>query len=54
MAARPGRVFADLAVDAPYPRDEDFRTSAAYNDYCRQTLGRAPRGDGDRARHDRR
>ena len=36
MAARPGRVFADIAVDAPYPRDEDFRTSAAYNDYCRQ------------------
>jgi NitT/TauT family transport system ATP-binding protein len=37
MAARPGRIFTDLAVDAPYPRDEDFRTSAAYNDYCRQT-----------------
>ena len=28
MAARPGRVMADLAVDAPYPRDELFRTSA--------------------------
>ena len=37
MAARPGRIFSDLAVDAPYPRDEDFRTSAAYNEYCRQT-----------------
>ena len=37
MAARPGRVFADLAVDAPYPRDEDFRTSGAYNEYCRLT-----------------
>jgi NitT/TauT family transport system ATP-binding protein len=35
MAARPGRVFADLAVDAPYPRDESFRTSEAYNVYCR-------------------
>lgn len=37
MAARPGRVVSDLAVDAPYPRDEEFRTSSVYNDYCRQT-----------------
>jgi NitT/TauT family transport system ATP-binding protein len=35
MAARPGRVVADLAVDAPYPRDEEFRTSHAYSDHCR-------------------
>ncbi len=35
MAARPGRVVADLAIDAPYPREEDFRTSTVYNDYCR-------------------
>jgi NitT/TauT family transport system ATP-binding protein len=37
MAARPGRVFTDIAIDAPYPRDEAFRTSAEYNDYCRKT-----------------
>ncbi|WP_374629519.1 ABC transporter ATP-binding protein [Pannonibacter indicus] len=37
MAARPGRVVSDLVVDAPYPRDEEFRTSSVYNDYCRQT-----------------
>lgn len=37
MAARPGRIFTELAVDAPYPRDEGFRTSAAYNEYCRLT-----------------
>jgi NitT/TauT family transport system ATP-binding protein len=37
MAARPGRVFADLSIDAPYPRSEDFRTSTAYNEYCRLT-----------------
>ncbi|MCA1298334.1 ABC transporter ATP-binding protein [Stappia indica] len=36
MAARPGRVVADLAVDAPYPRTEEFRTSHLYSDYCRQ------------------
>jgi NitT/TauT family transport system ATP-binding protein len=35
MAARPGRVMADLKVDAPYPRDEIFRTSAEYNRLCR-------------------
>jgi len=36
MAARPGRVFEELAVDAPYPRDETFRTSADYAALCRQ------------------
>jgi len=36
MAARPGRVFTDLAVDAPYPRGEEFRTSTIYNDNCRK------------------
>lgn len=35
MAARPGRVVADIAIDAPYPRDEEFRTSPLYNNYCR-------------------
>ncbi|MER9596826.1 ABC transporter ATP-binding protein [Mesorhizobium sp. M0244] len=36
MAARPGRVFAELGVDAPYPRDEAFRTSPDYAALCRQ------------------
>lgn len=36
MAARPGRVFGELAVDAPYPRDEAFRTSPDYAALCRQ------------------
>ena len=35
MTPRPGRVFKELAVDAPYPRDEGFRTSAEYAAYCR-------------------
>ena len=30
MAARPGRVVADLTVDAPWPRSEEFRVSAAF------------------------
>lgn len=36
MAARPGRVIKELAVDAPYPRDEAFRTSAEYAAHCRE------------------
>lgn len=39
MAARPGRIHADLAVDAPYPRSEAFRMSEAYNEYCRRASG---------------
>ena len=36
MASRPGRVFRELTVDAPYPREEEFRTSAVYNENCRR------------------
>jgi NitT/TauT family transport system ATP-binding protein len=36
MTPRPGRVFSELAIDAPYPRDERFRTSAAYIAACRK------------------
>ena len=37
MAARPGRVIEDIAVDAPYPRDAGYRTSPVYNEHCRRT-----------------
>jgi NitT/TauT family transport system ATP-binding protein len=37
MSARPGRISAEITNDTPYPRDDDFRMSASYNDYCRQT-----------------
>ena len=36
MAARPGRVVAEIEVDAPRERDESFRSSQAYADLCRQ------------------
>ena len=36
MAARPGRVVADVKIDATYPRSEDFRMSQLCNDYCRK------------------
>ncbi len=35
MAARPGRVIREVTVDAPYPRDEVFRTSPEYAAHCR-------------------
>jgi NitT/TauT family transport system ATP-binding protein len=35
MTSRPGRVFTELKIDAPYPRDR-FRTSADYAALCRQ------------------
>jgi NitT/TauT family transport system ATP-binding protein len=44
MAARPGRVMADLTNAAPYPRDALFRTSAEYAHLCRvasETLKKA-------------
>jgi NitT/TauT family transport system ATP-binding protein len=37
MSARPGRVHTDMAIDAPYPRNEEYRTSTVYNEYCRAT-----------------
>lgn len=36
MAARPGRVISELEVNAPYPRDEAFRTSTEYAGYTRR------------------
>ena len=34
MAPRPGRVVQEIAVDAPYPRDIGWRTSATYGAYA--------------------
>jgi NitT/TauT family transport system ATP-binding protein len=36
MTPRPGRVFAEIAIDAPYPREESFRTSPEYAAQCRR------------------
>jgi NitT/TauT family transport system ATP-binding protein len=50
MAARPGRVFETLAIDAPYPRDQNFRTSAEYAALCRRAsdaLARAMAAGGE-------
>ena len=65
MTARPGRVFTELAVEAPYPRDERFRTSAEYAaalpqglaDACARNRGGAmsagSASEAERARSDR-
>ena len=36
MAARPGRVFAEFAVDEPYPRAGSFRNSPRFAALCRE------------------
>ena len=45
MAARPGRVMADLRSEAPYPRDALFRTSAEYAHLCRVASENLQAGD---------
>jgi NitT/TauT family transport system ATP-binding protein len=37
MAARPGRVVAEIPIDTPLPRDEEFRLGAGYAQKCRET-----------------
>lgn len=36
MAARPGRVVADIRVDEPYPRSDSFRNTPRYAELCVQ------------------
>ena len=36
MTPRPGRLFAELPIDTPFPRDERFRTSPEYAAQCRR------------------
>jgi len=45
MAARPGRIVAEVPIEAPYPRTEAFRTSPLFNQYCRDILHALSTGD---------
>src|SRR5580658_9946374 len=36
MTSRPGRIAAEIDVETPEPRNEEFRTSADYAGYCRR------------------
>ncbi|MBE9069514.1 ABC transporter ATP-binding protein [Leptolyngbya cf. ectocarpi LEGE 11479] len=38
MAACPGRVVADIPIEATYPRTDSFRTSSQFNHYCREIM----------------
>ena len=40
MTPRPGRVAAEVTIETPYPRDDAFRTSPEYNNYCRTVSAR--------------
>ena len=35
MASKPGRVIAEIPIDAPHPREPGYRTSPQFNRYCR-------------------
>lgn len=38
MATQPGRIVAEVPIEVPYPRDDAFRTSPQFNQYCRDIL----------------
>jgi NitT/TauT family transport system ATP-binding protein len=48
MSARPGRAVSEVPISAPYPRDEGFRTSSAYSEFCRLTSAELSRAMGAR------
>jgi NitT/TauT family transport system ATP-binding protein len=48
MSARPGRVIADLAVDAPAPRTGAWRAEARYLERCREASAALEAGFAER------
>ena len=36
MSPRPGRIVADVAIDEPFPRGDDFRVSTTFARHCQQ------------------
>jgi len=49
MTPRPGRLFAQVPIDAPYPRGEAFRTSPRFAHLCHQVAQTLTAAMGDRA-----
>ncbi len=47
MTPRPGRIAADLKIEAPYPRTEEYRMSAAYIALCREVSKALARAMGE-------
>jgi len=36
MGPRPGRIIADIPLDEPFPRSDEFRVSTRFAQHCRQ------------------
>jgi len=49
MAPRPGRVVAEIPIEAPLPRAEEFRLGAFYAQKCRETSAALHGAMGDKA-----
>ncbi|MGH6834404.1 MAG: ABC transporter ATP-binding protein [Methylocella sp.] len=47
MAPRPGRIAAEIGIDAPSVRGKDFRTSTVYAQYCAQASAALHRAMGE-------
>jgi NitT/TauT family transport system ATP-binding protein len=49
MAARPGRIIENITIEAPLPRNEDFRSEPLYNERCKAASKalRTAMGSGD-------
>ena len=47
MTPRPGRVFTEIDVPAPYPREDRYRMSPEYAGYCRQVADALTAAMGD-------
>ena len=47
MTPRPGRIAADLKIEAPYPRTEEYRTSTSYIAQCREVSEALARAMGE-------
>ncbi|NEZ58437.1 ABC transporter ATP-binding protein [Adonisia turfae] len=46
MAACPGRIVADIPIEAAYPRTDSFRTSSQFNHYCREIMAALSQEEG--------
>ena len=40
MGPRPGRIIADVAIDEPFPRSDDFRVSTTFARHCQRLVRR--------------
>ncbi len=49
MAARPGRIVEEVAIDEPYPRGPGFRVSTAFSHYAERLQDSLLRASGDQA-----